>query len=113
MVFFGFMAAWFFADSPIKRSLSVKETNDGVVKLPCSLATGHLLAKLQDVWLLTATAIRLRVGSIVVRTDLDIVTLVVCDTRVGGSCHSMYQPPSMKIRVKKIRRKKLPLLQQI
>lgn len=34
MVFLGFMAAWFFADSPIKRSLSVKLTNEGVVKDP-------------------------------------------------------------------------------
>lgn len=42
MVFFGFMAALFLADSPIKRSLSVKETKDGVVKLPCSLATGDI-----------------------------------------------------------------------
>jgi hypothetical protein len=32
------MAAWFLAASPIKRSFSLKETNDGVVKLPCSLA---------------------------------------------------------------------------
>jgi len=32
------MAAWFLADSPIRRSFSVKDTNDGVVKLPCSLA---------------------------------------------------------------------------
>ena len=31
MVFLGFMAAWFLAASPIKRSLSVKETKDGVV----------------------------------------------------------------------------------
>lgn len=30
----GFIAAWFLADSPIKRSLSVNETNEGVVKLP-------------------------------------------------------------------------------
>lgn len=34
----GFMAAWFLAASPINRSFSVKETKDGVVKLPCSLA---------------------------------------------------------------------------
>ena len=34
----GFMAAWFLAASPIRRSLSVKDTNEGVVKLPCSLA---------------------------------------------------------------------------
>lgn len=39
MVFLGFIAAWFFAASPMRRSLSVKETYDGVVKLPCSLAT--------------------------------------------------------------------------
>ena len=39
MVFAGFIVAWFFADSPIRRSWSVKETNEGVVKLPCSLAT--------------------------------------------------------------------------
>lgn len=38
-VFSGFMAAWFFAASPIRRSSAVKETKDGVVKLPCSLAT--------------------------------------------------------------------------
>ncbi len=41
IVFAGFIAAWFFADSPINRSSSVKETNEGVVKLPCSLATGE------------------------------------------------------------------------
>ena len=39
IVFAGFIAAWFFADSPINRSSSVNETNEGVVKLPCSLAT--------------------------------------------------------------------------
>ena len=39
IVFLGFIAAWFFAASPIKRSSSVKDTNEGVVKLPCSLAT--------------------------------------------------------------------------
>ena len=38
IVFAGFMAAWFFAASPMRRSLSVKETKEGVVKLPCSLA---------------------------------------------------------------------------
>ena len=41
IVFAGFIAAWFFADSPINRSSSVKETNEGVVKLPCSLATAE------------------------------------------------------------------------
>jgi hypothetical protein len=35
----GFIAAWFFAASPINRSSDVKETKEGVVKLPCSLAT--------------------------------------------------------------------------
>lgn len=38
-VFAGFIAAWFLAASPTRRSSSVKETNEGVVKLPCSLAT--------------------------------------------------------------------------
>ena len=42
-VFSGFIAAWFLAASPIRRSSEVKETNEGVVKLPCSLATGHSL----------------------------------------------------------------------
>lgn len=37
-VFLGFMAALFLAASPIRRSLSVKETKEGVVKEPCSLA---------------------------------------------------------------------------
>ncbi len=39
IVFVGFIAAWFFAASPINRSWSVNETKEGVVKLPCSLAT--------------------------------------------------------------------------
>jgi len=38
-VFSGFIAAWFLAASPIKRSSAVKETKEGVVKLPCSFAT--------------------------------------------------------------------------
>jgi len=38
-VFSGFMAAWFLAASPMRRSSLVNETNEGVVKLPCSLAT--------------------------------------------------------------------------
>lgn len=37
-VFRGFMAALFLAASPIRRSFSVKETKEGVVKEPCSLA---------------------------------------------------------------------------
>lgn len=37
-VLWGFMATWFFAASPIRRSLSEKETYDGVVRLPWSLA---------------------------------------------------------------------------
>ena len=44
MVLAAFMAAWFLAASPIRRSLSVKETKDGVVKLPCSLAIISTLA---------------------------------------------------------------------
>ena len=39
IVFAGFIAAWFFAASPMSRSSSVKETKDGVVNDPCSFAT--------------------------------------------------------------------------
>lgn len=43
-VLVGFIAAWFLAASPMRRSSEVKETKDGVVKEPCSLATAmHLL----------------------------------------------------------------------
>lgn len=38
IVLVGFMAAWFFAASPIKRSVSVNATYDGVVRFPWSLA---------------------------------------------------------------------------
>merc|ERR1719388_183424 len=38
IVFSGFRATWFFAASPIKRSVSVKATYDGVVRLPWSFA---------------------------------------------------------------------------
>ena len=68
MVFAGFIAAWFFADSPIKRSSSVKETKDGVVKLPCSFATGK-----QHV----SSSPHFRS---VQRTDFDICSLVISDT---------------------------------
>ena len=37
-VFVGFIAAWFLAASPIMRSESVNATNEGVVRLPWSLA---------------------------------------------------------------------------
>jgi hypothetical protein len=37
-VFSGFIAVWFFAASPIRRSVSVNATYDGVVRLPWSLA---------------------------------------------------------------------------
>lgn len=43
-VFVGFIAAWFFAASPMRRSSDVNDTNEGVVKLPCSLATALVLA---------------------------------------------------------------------
>jgi hypothetical protein len=44
-VFSGFIAAWFLAASPMRRSSLVKETKEGVVKEPCSLATTRLLLK--------------------------------------------------------------------
>ena len=37
-VFSGFMATWFFAASPIRRSVSVNATYEGVVRLPWSFA---------------------------------------------------------------------------
>ena len=37
-VLVGFIAAWFFAASPMRRSESVNATYDGVVRLPWSLA---------------------------------------------------------------------------
>merc|ERR1719388_766981 len=37
-VFSGLRATWFFAASPIKRSVSVNPTYEGVVRLPWSLA---------------------------------------------------------------------------
>ncbi|ESS64158.1 hypothetical protein TCDM_07867 [Trypanosoma cruzi Dm28c] len=37
-VFVGFIATWFFAASPIRRSVSVNATYDGVVRLPWSFA---------------------------------------------------------------------------
>jgi hypothetical protein len=44
-VFSGFIAAWFLAASPMRRSSLVNETNEGVVKLPCSLATGSKVVR--------------------------------------------------------------------
>merc|ERR1712159_753982 len=38
MVLMGFMAHWLLAASPMRRSVSVKATYDGVVRLPWSLA---------------------------------------------------------------------------
>jgi hypothetical protein len=37
-VLIGFMAAWFLAASPTRRSASVKATYEGVVRLPWSFA---------------------------------------------------------------------------
>lgn len=37
-VLWGFMATWFLAASPIRRSVSVKATKEGVVRFPWSLA---------------------------------------------------------------------------
>ena len=76
-VFSGFMAAWFLAASPIRRSSLVKETKEGVVKLPCSLATGRTLLDC-DHSDLEGQA----------HTDLDIGALVVGNARVGRACWS-------------------------
>ena len=74
-VLMGFMAAWFLAASPIRRSSAVKETKDGVVKEPWSLATGRWHCQR---WLA-------RVGNTVVHTDLNAIALVVGNARVGGA----------------------------
>jgi hypothetical protein len=70
------MAAWFFAASPMRRSSSLNETNDGVVKLPCSLAT-------------TQSQHRCDLCNIFWRThtDFDIRALVVGNARVGSACN--------------------------
>ena len=79
IVFAGFIAAWFFADSPINRSSSVKDTKDGVVKLPCSFATTE-----QHVSSLMYCKGSQRRG--VERTDLDICSLIVGNTRICSTC---------------------------
>ena len=38
-LFFGFMAAWFFAASPMRRSSLEKATYDGVVRLPSGVVS--------------------------------------------------------------------------
>ena len=68
IVFAGFIAAWFFADSPINRSSSVKETKDGVVKLPCSFATRQ-----QDISFSSGYRS-------IERTDLDVRPFIVGNT---------------------------------
>lgn len=45
-VLWGFMATWFFAASPMRRSVSVKATKDGVVRFPWSFALQETLAEL-------------------------------------------------------------------
>ena len=44
-VFLGFIAVWFFAASPMRRSESVKATYDGVVRLPWSFAMISTLSR--------------------------------------------------------------------
>ena len=78
----GFMAAWFLAASPIRRSSAVKETKEGVVKEPCSLATvGHAS---QNCALNACESCR-NSSRVKKHTDLDIVTVVVGNARVGGA----------------------------
>jgi len=72
-VFAGFIAAWFFAASPMRRSSSVKDTNEGVVKLPCSFATVKCQVIFTD----------FKVG--IIHTDFNIAALIVSDARVGSA----------------------------
>ena len=74
-VLMGFMAAWFLAASPIRRSSAVKETKEGVVKEPWSLATG------EDI----VSALSLGLLDLISHTDLNAIALVVGNARVGGA----------------------------
>jgi len=71
----GFMAAWFLAASPIRRSSAVKETKEGVVKEPWSLATGEGIV----------SALSRELLELVSHTDLNAIALVVGNARVGGA----------------------------
>ena len=71
----GFMAAWFLAASLIRRSSAVKETKEGVVKEPWSLATGEGIV----------SALSLKLLELVSHTDLNAIALVVGNARVGGA----------------------------
>jgi hypothetical protein len=62
----------------------VKETKEGVVKEPCSLATGKASSQITG----AKQAIDDCIGAAdwkTKRTDLDIVTVVVGNARVGGT----------------------------
>lgn len=74
-VLVGFMAAWFLAASPIRRSSAVKETKDGVVKEPWSLATEVMECQR----MLVCT------GRWASHTDLNAGALIVGNARVGGA----------------------------
>ena len=69
------MAAWFLAASPIRRSSAVKETKEGVVKEPWSLATGEGIV----------SALPLEMLEWMSHTDLNAIALVVGNARVGGA----------------------------
>lgn len=82
IVFLGFMAAWFFADSPISLSCSVNETNEGVVKFPCSLATECCQSRKRN-------RLKLAVSSETTheRTDFHAGSFIVCDARIRSAYH--------------------------
>jgi hypothetical protein len=71
MVLMGFIAAWFLAASPMRRSSAVKETKEGVVKLPCSFAT------------ISSQMISPRPADR--PTNFDIVSFVVGDAGIGSA----------------------------
>lgn len=49
-VLLGFIATWFLAASPMRRSVSVNATYDGVVRFPWSLAMISTLRKSSRLW---------------------------------------------------------------
>ena len=73
------MAHWFFAPSPMRRSLSVKATYDGVVRLPWSFAmicTPQLFERAERAETFCTK------GTV---AHLDALVLPVADAGVGGA----------------------------
>ena len=82
VLLYGFMAHWFLAASPMRRSLSVKATYDGVVRLPWSFAM--ICAPAHRSCLSAPSAPRHSATKWAV-AHLDALVLPVADAGVGGA----------------------------